>query len=60
MNDLIESILTERKAGIEEALKAFDSLPPASLEFMHGRWKGFEIETGRMRAVNYPLLFCQR
>ena len=28
------------------ALQAFDSLPPASLEFMYGRWKGFEIETG--------------
>ena len=46
MNDLIEPILTERKAGLEEALKAFDSLPPASLEFMHGRWKGVEVETG--------------
>ena len=46
MNDLIERILTERKAGTEDALNAFDSLPPASLEFMHGQWKGFEIETG--------------
>jgi len=46
MNSLIEKILTERKATSEEALQAFDSLPPASLEFMHGRWKGSEIETG--------------
>ena len=46
MNSLMEKILTERKATSEEALQAFDSLPPASLEFMHGRWKGFELETG--------------
>ena len=46
MNSLIEKILTERKLTKEEALQAFDSLPPASLEFMYGRWKGYEIETG--------------
>ena len=46
MNSLVEKILTERKASTEETLQAFDSLPPASLEFMHGRWKGYEIETG--------------
>ena len=46
MTDLVERLLTERKASTEEALKAFDSLSPASLEFMHGQWKGFEIETG--------------
>ena len=46
MNSSIEKILTERKASPEEALQAFDGLSPASLDFMHGRWKGFEIETG--------------
>lgn len=46
MNNLMEKILTERKATKEEALQAFDNLTPASLEFMHGRWKGSEIETG--------------
>ena len=42
----IEKILTERKATTEETLQAFDGLSPASLEFMQGRWKGYEIETG--------------
>ena len=46
MDRLMEKILVERKSSKEEALQAFDSLPPASLEFMYGRWKGFEIETG--------------
>ncbi|MEO1216795.1 MAG: DUF4334 domain-containing protein [Bacteroidota bacterium] len=46
MNSLLEKILTERKGTTEEALQVFDKLPPASLEFMHGRWKGSEIETG--------------
>ena len=46
MNSLMEKILEERKSTKEEALEAFDHLSPASLEFMYGRWKGFEIETG--------------
>lgn len=46
MKELIEKVVSVRKVTKEEALKAFDSLPPTSLEFMHGRWKGYEIETG--------------
>ncbi len=42
----IDKILADRKATTEEALAVFDSLPAASLEFMKGRWSGFEIETG--------------
>lgn len=46
MSELINEILANRKATSEEAIKAFDSLEPVSSEFMHGRWKGFEIKTG--------------
>lgn len=46
MSNLINEILANGKASPQEALNAFDSLPPVSSEFMHGRWKGFEIETG--------------
>ena len=46
MSDLINKILMEKKATAEEALEAFDALEPIPVEFMHGRWKGFEIETG--------------
>ncbi|MEM9460445.1 MAG: DUF4334 domain-containing protein [Myxococcota bacterium] len=42
----IDKILTDKKTTTEEALVVFDSLPAASLEFMKGRWSGFEIETG--------------
>lgn len=39
-------LITARKATAEEAIAIFDSLEPVSLEFMLGRWKGFEILTG--------------
>ncbi len=43
---MINKIIANGKATPEEAMVAFDSLSPVSSEFMHGRWKGFEIETG--------------
>jgi hypothetical protein len=39
-------ILQERKAGLEEALACFDELESVNLDFMTGRWKGYEIKTG--------------
>lgn len=42
----VEEILKTRKATTVEALKVYDELPPVNIEFMMGRWKGFEIETG--------------
>ncbi len=48
MSNLINKILAEGKATTEEALKAFDSLEPISVEFMHGRWKGSDIITGHL------------
>ena len=49
MNSVITRILETRKASPEEVFEAFDSLETISSEFLHGRWKGFEIET------NHPL-----
>ncbi|MEL6184425.1 MAG: DUF4334 domain-containing protein [Myxococcota bacterium] len=43
---LIEDILTEKKAAPAQALKVFDSLETIPIEFMFGRWSGFEIATG--------------
>lgn len=45
----IEELLKERKAAAEDALEIFDSLEPTTVEFMIGRWKGFEIES------NHPM-----
>ncbi len=45
---MIEQLLARRAARPEEALAAFDSLPPAELDFMLGRWRGFEIRTGHL------------
>jgi hypothetical protein len=39
-------ILQKKKATVEEALRLFDASPSVSLEFMKGRWKGYEISTG--------------
>lgn len=39
-------IWTERRGTAQAALEFFDSLPPVNLEFMIGRWHGFEITTG--------------
>ena len=41
----IEDILKERKTGSEEALNIFDGLDAVPVDFMIGRWKGFEIES---------------
>lgn len=46
MSVSLNEILATGKASPEEALNLFDSLPRVSPEFMFGRWKGFEIETG--------------
>ena len=48
MSNLINEILANSKATTEEALKAFDSLEPVSVDFMHGRWKGSDIITGHL------------
>ncbi len=42
----IEAILKTRKASTAEALQVYDALPPATTDFMIGRWKGYEIATG--------------
>jgi hypothetical protein len=39
-------LLQERTASPAEALRVFDELEPASLDFLKGRWRGFEIATG--------------
>src|SRR4051795_10528516 len=41
-----DTMLREKRAKREDALRAFDSLAPVTTEFMTGRWKGFEIATG--------------
>ena len=46
MTALLNRILEERKATPEEAYEVFQSLETISTEFMHGRWKGSDIETG--------------
>lgn len=45
---MIEDLIARRSASPEEALACFDSLPPVDLDFMIGRWKGFEIRTGHL------------
>ncbi len=45
---MIEQILSRREAHPEEILECFDSLPAADLDFMIGRWRGFEIRTGHL------------
>lgn len=42
----VNKILEERAASTEEALNYFDSLAPATIAQIIGRWKGFEIKTG--------------
>ena len=41
----IEDILKDRKATAKEALEIFDLLEMVPVDFMIGRWKGFEIES---------------
>lgn len=42
----IQSLLKTRKASTEEALQIFDGLPAVDSDFMLGRWKGSEVDTG--------------
>ena len=46
MSTLLNKILEERKATPEEAYQLFQSLETITTDFMHGRWKGSDIETG--------------
>ena len=46
MSELLYKILEDRKATPEEAYEVFQSLETISTEFMHGRWKGYDIDTG--------------
>lgn len=39
-------MLQEKKASQEEVISLFDELEPVDLDFMRGRWKGYEIKTG--------------
>ena len=41
----LEDILKDRKATAKEALEIFDRLETTTVDFMIGRWKGFEIES---------------
>lgn len=43
---MIDDVISSRKARPEQILECFDTLQPASLAFMTGRWRGFEIKTG--------------
>ena len=45
----IQTVLQQRKATTDEALKLFDELDPVGLDFMMGRWKGWGLDT------NHPL-----
>ncbi|MEM9328457.1 MAG: DUF4334 domain-containing protein [Bacteroidota bacterium] len=42
----ISELLTKRKASTADGLAIFDQLGPVTLDFMLGRWRGFEIATG--------------
>ena len=39
-------IVRDKKATTEEAIALFDSLDTVNLDFMYGRWKGADIQTG--------------
>lgn len=43
---MMNDIIAMRRAGPEQVLEYFDSLEPTDLDFMTGRWRGFEIRTG--------------
>lgn len=42
----LEQILHEKRATPEDAFHAFDRLDTVSIDFMTGRWRGFEIASG--------------
>ena len=57
----IEDILKDRKTGSEEALNVLDRLDVVPVDFMIGRWKGFEIKSdhrmdGLLEASGYHVL----
>ncbi|TWD58255.1 uncharacterized protein DUF4334 [Agrobacterium vitis] len=43
---MIADIISKKAASSEAVLQCFDSLPTADIDFMLGRWSGFEIRTG--------------
>lgn len=45
---MIEDFILRKKAAPEDILKCFDALEPVDIDFMHGRWRGFEIRTGHL------------
>ncbi|WP_289045677.1 DUF4334 domain-containing protein [uncultured Olleya sp.] len=44
--ELLNEILSNKEADISDVTRIYDQLEPISLDFMIGRWKGFEIKTG--------------
>ena len=42
----VQDLLKAKTATVEEGLEVFDSLPPVTLAFMLGQWKGYELITG--------------
>ncbi|UNM96224.1 DUF4334 domain-containing protein [Ignatzschineria rhizosphaerae] len=52
MMKTITQILTDRQATTEEALAAFDQLAAVPLDFLLGRWRGFEIDTNHPTGGN--------
>jgi hypothetical protein len=42
----LEAILGTKTASTAEMLRIYDELPPATIDYMMGRWKGSEIATG--------------
>lgn len=42
----MNTIIAMRRASPQQILDLFDSLEPTDLDFMTGRWRGFEISTG--------------
>ncbi|NTF09023.1 DUF4334 domain-containing protein [Agrobacterium rubi] len=43
---MIADIISKRTATPDQILQAFDALQATDIEFMIGRWRGFEIRTG--------------
>lgn len=43
---LLNELLANRKGNISDVLIVYDQLDPINLDFMIGRWKGYEIKTG--------------
>jgi len=51
----LSQLLETRSASPEDALSIFDGLTAATLDYMLGRWRGFEISTGhRMEGLLQP------